>query len=53
MAKTVTIEINQQQADQLDRLIREGKHGSTYAEVVRAGFAKFAEAHPEIWKGGN
>ena len=44
----VTVEINQQQAQMLDRLVAEGDHGSTYAEVIRDGFVRFCEEHPEF-----
>lgn len=46
--QTVTIEINQQQAQMLDRLIAEGGYGSSYGEVIRAGFVRFVEQHPEL-----
>lgn len=46
--RTVTIEVNQQQEQMLDRLISEEKLGSTHGEVVRAGFLRFCEAHPEF-----
>ena len=46
--RTVTIEINQQQEQMLDRLAREGKLGETHGEVVRAGFVRFCEKHPEL-----
>jgi Arc/MetJ-type ribon-helix-helix transcriptional regulator len=46
--RTVTIEVNQQQEQMLDRLIAEGGHGSTYGEVIRNGFARFCEKHPEF-----
>jgi predicted O-methyltransferase YrrM len=39
--RVVTLEINQQQAQMLDRLIAEGGLGSTYGEVVRSGFLRF------------
>ncbi len=45
---TVRIEINQQQAQMLDRLIAEGQHGADYGEVVRAGFLHFCRSHPEL-----
>jgi Arc/MetJ-type ribon-helix-helix transcriptional regulator len=48
MTKTVTIEINQQQAQMLDRLVADGSYGETYADVVRAGLVSFCEAHPEF-----
>jgi hypothetical protein len=46
--RTVTIEINQQQEQMLDRLIAAGDHGATHAEVIRSGFARFCDAHPEL-----
>jgi Arc/MetJ-type ribon-helix-helix transcriptional regulator len=52
MARKVTIEINQQQAEMLDRLVADGGHGSSYGEIVRAGFVRFCEAHPEVVRGG-
>ncbi len=47
MGAKVVVEVNQQQAQLLDRLIAEG-YGSSYGEVIRAGFRAFCEAHPEI-----
>jgi hypothetical protein len=49
--RSVTVEINQQQAQMLDRLIAEGAHGSTYGEVMRNGFAEFCREHPEFAAG--
>ena len=46
--RTVTIEINQQQEQMLDRLIAEDGLGSTPGEVVRNGFVRFCERHPEF-----
>jgi len=46
--RTVTIEINQQQEQMLDRLIAEGGLGSTHGEVLRSGFLAFCREHPEI-----
>ena len=46
--RTVTIEVNQQQEQMLDRLVAEGTLGDTHGEVVRSGFARFCEAHPEL-----
>ena len=46
--RVVTVEINQQQAQMLDRLIAQGGHGSTYGEVVRNGFVAFCRDHPEL-----
>jgi Arc/MetJ-type ribon-helix-helix transcriptional regulator len=50
--RTVTIEINQQQEQMLDRLVAEGTLGSTHGEVIRSGFVRFCEAHPELFQGG-
>jgi hypothetical protein len=44
----VTLEINQQQAQMLDRLIAEGGLGSTHGEVLRTGFLRFCKEHPEL-----
>jgi predicted O-methyltransferase YrrM len=46
--RVVTLEINQQQAQMLDRLIAEGGLGSTPAEVIRSGFLRFCRDHPEF-----
>lgn len=46
--KTVVVEVNQQQAQMLDRLIEEGGHGSTHGEVIHSGFAAFCAEHPEL-----
>lgn len=45
---TIRVMINQQQAEMLDRLIAEGKHGSDYGEVIRSGFLDFFRQHPEL-----
>lgn len=45
---TVTLEINQQQAEMLDRLIREGGLGDSSADVLRSGFLAFCREHPEV-----
>jgi Arc/MetJ-type ribon-helix-helix transcriptional regulator len=45
---TVLVVINQQQAQMLDRLIAEGKHGSSYGEVIRSGFLEFCRQHLEL-----
>jgi Arc/MetJ-type ribon-helix-helix transcriptional regulator len=50
--RTVTIEINQQQAQMLDRLVADGDLGESHGEVVRAGFVRFCEAHPELLERG-
>jgi Arc/MetJ-type ribon-helix-helix transcriptional regulator len=49
--RTVTIEINQQQEEMLDRLITEGGFGSTHGEVIRSGFVRFCREHPEFVRG--
>ena len=49
--RSVTIEINQQQEQMLDRLVAEGELGDSHGEVVRAGFVRFCEAHPELLEG--
>jgi hypothetical protein len=46
--RTVVVEVNQQQAQMLDRLISEGGLGETYGEVVRSGFLHFCREHPEL-----
>ena len=51
MGKTVTVVINNQQAEMLDRLIATGGLGETYEEVIRTGFVRFCEKHPEFVKG--
>jgi Arc/MetJ-type ribon-helix-helix transcriptional regulator len=45
----VTVQINQQQAAVIDRLVRGGQYGTSRAEVIRAGFAEFCKAHPELF----
>ncbi len=47
----VTVVVNQQQEQMLDRLVAEGGHGETHAEVIRSGFAAFCEEHPELLRG--
>jgi hypothetical protein len=51
--RVVTLEINQQQAQMLDRLIAEGGLGSTPAEVLRSGFLRFCKDHPEFASGSD
>lgn len=51
--RVVTLEINQQQAQMLDRLIAEGGLGSTPAEVIRTGFLRFCMDHPEFASGSD
>ena len=48
---TVTVVINQQQEQMLDRLVAEQQHGSTHAEVIRSGFVAFCREHPEFLSG--
>ena len=51
MGKTVTVVVNQQQTQMLDRLVAEGL-GGTHAGVIVAGFRRFCEAHPELVRPG-
>ena len=46
--RTVVVEVNQQQAQMLDRLIAEGGLGETPAEVLHSGFIQFCAEHPEL-----
>ena len=46
--RTVVVEVNQQQAQMLDRLIAEGGLGETHAEVLHRGFVRFCAEHPEL-----
>lgn len=46
--RTVVVEVNQQQAQMLDRLVAEGRFGDTHAEVLHSGFVRFCEEHPEL-----
>lgn len=52
MGKKVTVVINQQQAQMLDRLIAEGGYGQTYGEVIRSGFLRFSKQHAELTRQG-
>ena len=46
--RTVVVEVNQQQAQMLDRLIAEGGLGETPAEILHSGFIQFCAEHPEL-----
>jgi hypothetical protein len=46
--RAVTVEVNQQQQQMLDRLIAEGGLGATHGEVIRSGFLRFCEEHPDL-----
>jgi hypothetical protein len=46
--RTVVVEVNQQQAQMLDRLIAEGGLGETPAEILHSGFVRFCAEHPEL-----
>ena len=46
--RTVVVEVNQQQAQMLDRLIAEPALGETPAEVLHSGFVRFCAEHPEL-----
>lgn len=52
MGETITVVVNQQQTQMLDRLVAEGL-GKTHAEVIAAGFKRFCETHPELLSGGS
>jgi hypothetical protein len=43
----VSVTINQQQAELLDRLIADGELGGTYADVIKHGFLRYCDEHPE------
>jgi hypothetical protein len=47
LGKTVTVVVNNQQTEMLDRLVAAGL-GATHAEVIAAGFRRFCEEHPEL-----
>lgn len=49
--RSVTVEVNNQQAQMLDRMIAEGGYGSSYGEVMRSGFLRFCREHPELAEG--
>jgi Arc/MetJ-type ribon-helix-helix transcriptional regulator len=51
VAHKVVVEVNQQQAQMLDRLVDEGSFGPDHAEVIRSGFLQFCEEHPELLSG--
>jgi Arc/MetJ-type ribon-helix-helix transcriptional regulator len=42
--RIVTVEVNQQQAELIDRLVAEGL-GASRAEVIRNGFLGFCDEH--------
>jgi hypothetical protein len=46
--RTVVVDINQQQEQMLDRLIAEGGLGSSHDAVIRSGFLRFCDEHPEF-----
>ena len=50
--RSVTVEVIQQQEQMLDRLVAEGTLGESRSEVVRSGFVRFCEAHPELFETG-
>jgi len=51
MGKTVTVVVNNQQTEMLDRLVAEGV-GATHAEVIAAGFRRFCAEHPALLERG-
>jgi hypothetical protein len=47
LGKIVTVVVNNQQTELLDRLVADGL-GATHAEVIAVGFRRFCEEHPEL-----
>ncbi len=47
MSRKITVEINQQQEELVQRLIAEG-FAATQAEAIHKGFIQFCKEHPEI-----
>jgi metal-responsive CopG/Arc/MetJ family transcriptional regulator len=45
------VELNQQQLELVDRLVQEGGHGTSRAEVIREVFRRFCQDHPELVEG--
>ena len=50
--RVVTVTVNQQQEQMLDRLIAEGGLGDSHGEVIRSGFVRFCAEHPEFLEAG-
>ena len=46
--RSVTVEVNQQQEQMLDRLVSEGGLGASHGEVMRSGFLEFCREHAEF-----
>ena len=47
MSRKITVEINQQQEELVQRLITEG-FAATQADAIHKGFVQFCKEHPEI-----
>lgn len=46
----VVVELNQQQEQLVDRLLKEGGYGATPGEVLCTIFRRYCRAHPELVK---
>jgi len=44
----VIVELNQQQEQLVEQLLKEGGYGSTPGEVIHNVFRRYCEAHPEL-----
>jgi hypothetical protein len=47
----VTVELNSQQLELIERLVADGDLGADTATVIRHGFAEFCRQHPELVDG--
>jgi len=47
---SVTVVINQQQEEMVQRLIAEGEYGSEPQAVIRDVFLRFCKSHPEFFR---
>ncbi len=46
----VMLELNQQQAQLVEQLLKEGGYGSVPGEIIHNVFRRYCEAHPELVK---
>lgn len=49
-ALAVMVELNQQQEQLVERLLKEGGYGATPGEVLCTIFRRYCRAHPELVK---
>jgi Arc/MetJ-type ribon-helix-helix transcriptional regulator len=49
----VTVSLNQQQLELVERLVREGRFGDTRAAVLRQVFRQYVAQHPELFDDGS